>query len=188
MISWVSSPYGLAAAWQHSMVFWQQTLAAVSHHWPALLAVVIIPAALRAYLTLKVRPIQRWELNLSEALLTVCRILICGVAIWALLSYPEWQTFKLRLRNPSQFQLAVQRLGASLGKSLHILLWELLIFAFGFWLLHILLSFLADCLARAKDPERHVVLYRAIGSVLRNMILTPLALIYLVAMMRQAVW
>jgi hypothetical protein len=183
---WVSNPYGFAAAWQHSKDFWQETLTAVAHHFPLLLAVAIVPAALRAYFTLKARPIPYWEINLAEALLTIWRVLICVVAIWVTLTPREWQTFKLRLHNVDQFQLAVQRMGAYLGKALHILVWELLLFAFAFWLLHAFLSLIASQLAQHGNPERRAVRRKALGSVLRNLILAPLALIYLVTILRQA--
>ena len=186
MILLVSSPYGFAAAWQHSKGYWQQTLMAVVHHLPLLLAVVIVPAALRAYLILKEQPIRRWELNLAEALLTVFRVLVCAVAIWVTLTPREWQNFKLRLRDTDQLQVAMQRLGAYLGKTLHMLIWELLLFAVAFWLLHLVLSIIADRLARTGNTERRSLRYRALGSILRNLILGPLALIYLVAFARTA--
>jgi hypothetical protein len=186
VISWLSSPYGLAAAWQHSKLFWQQTLAAAGHHLQLLLAVSIIPAALRAYLILKAQPIGRWELNLAEALLTVWRILICAVAIWAVLTPREWQLFKLRIQDTDQLQFAMQKLGAYLGKALHILLWELLLFAVAFGLLHWAMSLIAAQLARSGARDRRVLRYKAICSFLRNLILAPLALIYMVAIMRQA--
>jgi hypothetical protein len=182
----VSSPYGFAAAWQHSRTFWQQTFAATVHHLPVLLAVAVVPAALRAYFILKDHPIRRWELNLTEALLTVFRILICVVAIWVTLTPREWQTFKLRLRDTDQLQFAMQRLGAYLGRALHLLIWEVLFFVVAFWLLHVILSLVADRLTRQGNPDRRALRYRALGSVLRNLILGPLALIYLVAFARTA--
>jgi hypothetical protein len=186
VISWVSSPYGLAAAWQHTKTFWQETFTAVGQHLPLLLAVAIIPAALRAYLIMKAHPIRRWELNLAETLLTVWRILICAVALWVVLTFREWQTFKLRLRQPDQLQYAMQKLGAYLGKSLHLLLWELLLFAIVFLLMHVVLSAIAGLLARSGRAERMAVRRKAISSFLRNLVLAPLALIYLVTIMRQA--
>jgi hypothetical protein len=186
VISSLSSPYGFAAAWQHSRLFWEQTLAAAGHHLQLLLAVSIIPAALRTYLILKAQPIGRWELNLAEALLTIWRILICAVAIWAVLTPREWQTFKLRLHHTDQIQIAMQRMGAYLGNLLHILLWELLLFALAFWLLHWALWLIAGQLARPGARERRALRRKAISSFLRNLILGPLALIYMVAIMRQA--
>ena len=185
MISWLSSPYGLAAAWQHSKLFWHQTLAAAGHHLQLLLAVAIIPAALRTYLILKNRLIWRWELNLVEALLTIWRILICAVAIWVMLTPREWQTFTHQLQHIDQLQIAMQRLGAYLGNALHILLWELLLFALAFWLLHWVLWLIAGQLARPGASERRALRHKAISSFLRNLILGPLALIYMVAIMRQ---
>jgi hypothetical protein len=183
---WVSNSSGFAVAWQHSKDFGQQTLFAVAHHFPLLLAVAVIPAALRAYFTLKAQPIPHWEFNLAEALLTVWRVLICAVALWVTLTPREWQAFKHYLHNGDQLQLAMQRLGAYLGRALHTLLWELLIFALAFWLLHALLSFIGGQLARSGDLERYAVRRKAFGSVLRNLILAPLALIYLITILRQA--
>lgn len=185
MILLLPSPYGFAAAWQNSRGFWQQTLTAVGHHLPLLLAAVVIPAALRAYFILKAEPVRAWELNLAEALLTVWRILICAIAVRIGLTPGEWQSFKQHLRDSDQLQLATQRLGAYLGRALHILLWELLLFAISLWLLHVFLSLIADILTRYSTPDRRVPHYKALGSILRNMIMVPLALVYLVALMRQ---
>jgi len=182
---WVSNPYGFAAAWQHSIGFWQQTLTAVSRHFPLLLAVAIIPAALRAYFILKARPIPHWEANLAEALLTIWRVLICAVALWVTLTPHEWQTFKLRLHDADQLQLAMQRMGAFLGRALHSLLWELLLFVAAFWLLYALLSLVGGLLVQTGNPERRAVHRKAVGSVLRNLLLAPVALIYLVTILRQ---
>jgi hypothetical protein len=186
VILWVSSPYGFPSAWQHSRIFWQEILTAAVRHLPLLLAVAVIPAALRAYLTLKSQSLRRWEFNLAEALLTLWRILICAVAIWVVLTPREWQAFTHRLQHTDQLQLAMQQLGAYLGRALHMLLWELLLFAVAFWLLHMLLSLLASQLSRAGNPERRVLRCKAFSSVLRNLIFAPLALMYLVAVGRQA--
>jgi hypothetical protein len=186
VIAWVSSPYGLAAAWQHSEIFWQQTFGAVGRHLPLLLAVAIVPAALRAYLIRKAQTIRHWELNLTEALLTVWRILICVVAVWAVLTPREWQTFKMRLRDMDRIQLTIQRLGAALGRTLHILLWELLLFAIALLLIHVLLTFIAKLAAQGSNAQKRLLLYKAASSFLRNLILAPLALIYIVAVLRQA--
>ena len=182
----VSSPYGFAAAWQHSRIFWQETLTAAAHHIPLLLAVAIVPAALRAYFTLRRRQIRHWELNLAEALLTILRVLICIVAIWITLTPHQWQAFKLHIQHIDQLQFAMQRLGAYLGKAVHTLLWELLLLVVAFWLMHLVLSLIADQLARPGPSDRQIVRRKAIGSVLRNLILAPLALIYLVTIVRQA--
>jgi hypothetical protein len=184
---WVSNPYGFAAAWRHSEDFAQQTLTAVARHFPLLLAVAIIPAALRAYFILRARPTPHWEANLAEALLTIWRVLICVVAIWVTLTPHEWQAFKLRLHNSSQLQLAMQRKGAYLGHTLHILLWELLLFAVAFWLLRALLSVVATLAARSGSPERRATRRKAFASALRNLVLAPLALIYVVTIVRQTI-
>ena len=186
MSLWVTSAYGLAEAWEHSRGFVWETVAAVTHHLPVLLAVSIIPAALRAYFILKERRLPQWEANLAEALLTVWRVLICVVAIWATLTPMQWRTFKLRLHDADDFQLAMQRTGAHLGRSLHLLFWELLLFAIAFWSLYAIISLIARLTARIGDPEHRVRRSKAFGSILRNLILAPLALIYLVAILRQA--
>jgi hypothetical protein len=181
-----TGPTGLAEAWQHSKEFWAQIGAAIAHHPALLFSLVLIPAILRGYFLLRTQPTPRWQLNLTEALLTIWRVILCIVAIWAILTPREWQSFRLRVRDLDQLQYAIQRLGAYLGHNLHLLLWELLIFAVIFWLLNALLSALARATSDARDTKRAISHRRAYSSVLRNLILGPLALLYLVAIVRQA--
>jgi hypothetical protein len=186
VIDWASSPYGLSAAWHASKVLWQQTLAAAFHHLPLLAGVAAAPAAIRSFLILESRPLRAWELNLAEAILTLWRVLICATAIWVTLTPREWAAFEQRLRHPDQFQMAVQHLGAHLGSALHLLAWEMVLLAFALWVIHVLLSLLADRLALRGDEDRHILRYKAWSSVLRNLILAPLALIYLASLAKDA--
>jgi hypothetical protein len=180
-----TTPTGLAEAWQHSKEFWVQIGAAIAHHPILLLSLALIPAILRGYFLQRTQPTPRWQLNLTEALLTIWRVLICIVAIWAILTPREWQSFRLHVQNLAQLQYAIQRLGAYLGRNLHLLLWELLIFSLIFLLLNALLSALAHITSDTRDTARAVSRRRAYASVLRNLVLGPLALLYLVAIVRQ---
>lgn len=181
-----TGPTGFAQAWQHSKEFWVQIAAAIAHHPVLLLSLALVPAILRGYFLQRASPTPRWQLNLTEALLTVWRVLICVVAIWVILTPREWHSFRLRIQNLDQLEFAIQRLGGYLGRQLHVLLWELLIFAVIFWLLHALLSALAWVTADTRDTARAVSRRRASASILRNLVLGPLALLYLVAIVRQA--
>jgi hypothetical protein len=180
-----TGPTGFAEAWQHSKEFWVQIGAAIAHHPVLLLSLALIPAILRGYFLLRTQPTPRWQLNLTEALLTVWRVLICIVAIWTILTPREWRSFRFCVRDLDQLQYAIQRLGAYLGRNLHLLLWELLIFAVIFWLLNTLLSALARVTSDSRETKRAISHRRAYASVLRNLFLGPLALLYLVAIIRQ---
>jgi hypothetical protein len=181
-----TGPTGFAEAWQHSKGFWVEIGAAIVHHPVLLLSLALIPAILRGYFLLRTHPTPRWQLNLTEALLTIWRVIICIVAIWAILTPREWRSFRFCVRNLDQLQYAIQRLGTYLGHNLHLLLWELLIFAVTFGLLNALLSALAHTTSSdARDTKRAISHRRAYASVLRNLFLGPLALLYLVAIVRQ---
>lgn len=182
----VSGPSDFAAGWQHSSVFLRETGMAIEGHFSLLLVLCIIPASLRVYLHLRSRPAQRWEMNLAEALLTAWRVLLCAVCIWALSNAHQWHTFKDCLTQPDQFQIAMQKLGLTLARMLRLLFWELVIFAAGLWLFHRLLLLVADLLTRGGYRGGRPVRYKAVASALRNLIMAPAAVLYAVAMLREA--
>ncbi|GGG90466.1 hypothetical protein [Silvibacterium dinghuense] len=186
MVLLVTRSSEFAAAWQHSKMYLQETGIAVRSHLTLLLVLCIIPASLRVYLHLRTRPAQRWEINLSEALITAWRVLLCAVCIWAISTGHQWHTFKERLFMPDQLELAMQKLGLNLGGTLYVLLWELLIFALGMWLVHQLLSLAADLLTRNGYRGGRPVRRKAVASALRNLILAPLSVLYVVALIRHA--
>ncbi|MFT4113027.1 hypothetical protein [Silvibacterium sp.] len=182
----VSGASEFNTAWQHSRAFLRETGIAVSRHFWLLLVLCVIPASLRVYLHLRTRPAQRWEMNLAEALITAWRVLLCAVCIWAICTAHQWKTFKCRLFQPDQLEVGLQKLGVNLGQMLHTVLWELLFFALGMWLIHQLLLIVADLLTRNGYRGGRPVRRKAVASALRNLILAPLSVLYVVALIRQA--
>jgi hypothetical protein len=152
-----------------------------------ILACSAVPAAERAYLLLETKPIPRWRLTLLEALLTVWRILLCLGAVWVAVSPQRWQLLRSHFSANASAQIALQRMGAYLGDHLHVVLWELLFFLAAFLLLNYLLVLASRALIPLnvqRAPNRR----KAFVSVLRNLILVPLALIYLVQLLQLKVY
>ena len=186
MILLVSAPSGFAAAWRLSAEFWVQTAAAVARHPFAILFCSAGLAAERAYLLLRSRPIRPWQFVLWETLLTIWRLLLCFVAVWVALTPYERQGLVRITTNYAQLQFTLQRLGAFLGRQLHVLGWEIFLFVAAFFVLNLLLRLvirgLAHFVAELGERDKR----KAYVAILRNLLLLPLALIYLVEMMRQA--
>jgi hypothetical protein len=184
VILWEVAPTGFPAAWQNSLEFWAQTGMAVARHPLVVLACSAVPAAERAYLLLHEDPIPRWRLTLHEAVLTVWRILLCFCALWVVLTPEKWRAFWSRFSDNDAMQKSLQHLGAYLGLHLHVVLWELFLFAAAFLLLNYALLWMGRGLTRLgalREADRQ----KAFGSVLRNLVLVPLALIYLVELLQQ---
>jgi hypothetical protein len=184
VILWDVTPTGFPTAWQNSGEFWAQTGMAVARHPLLVLACSAVPSAERAYLLLHADPIPRWRLTLHEAVLTVWRVLLCIGAVWVVLTPERWRAFWSRFSDNDAMQKSLQHLGAYLGQHLHVVLWELVLFAAAFLLLNYALVWTARGLARL-GALREVDRQRAFVSVLRNLVLVPLALIYLVELLQQ---
>jgi hypothetical protein len=181
---WASEPIRFATAWQNTGAFWAQTLLAVARHPLAVLGCSVVPAAERAYFLLESKPIERWRLTALEAVLTVWRVLLFVVAVWVALSPEEWQALKQHFTNPDELQLSLQHTGAYLGRDLHVLLLELLFFAAAFLLLNFILVLIVRGLAKISAALQSPIRQKALVSVLRNLLLVPLGLIYLVEIFR----
>lgn len=173
-----------ATAWQTTKVFWQSTFLALQRHPLPLFTCAAIPAAIRAYLLLHVRAIHRWQLNAIDALLVGARVLLCVIAVWVALPATEWVELKHYVCQPTAFEVALQRIGLYLGKSLHIFFWEALFFIVAFLLLNALLASVARPLSRSKTATATHLRHRALTSILRNLLLVPAALVYLVEILR----
>ncbi|HEX3470915.1 MAG TPA: hypothetical protein VHT28_06985 [Silvibacterium sp.] len=181
------TPIGLTTAWHNSGEFWAQTWAAVARHPLLLLACSAVPAAERAYMLLQTNPIPRWKLTLLEAVLTVWRILLCMVAVWVTLTPERWKTFQLHFYGNDILQRSLQNFGAYLGKHLHVVLWELVLFTAAFLLLNYALVWIARGLARlGAMGEAHK--QKAFVSVVRNLVLVPLGLVYLVELLLEKIY
>jgi hypothetical protein len=179
VILWNLAPTGFTEAWHNSVQFWVRTGLAIAHHPLAVLACAVVPAAERAYLMLETRPIPRWKLTLLEAVLTVWRVLICVVAVWVTVTPEEWRSLVRDFSSSVRMQQSLQRLGAYLGRNLHVLVWELVFFFAAFLLLQLAIRGVVNSGGRLDGLRR-----KALVSVLRNLLLVPVALIYLVELMR----
>ncbi len=186
MIFFDSAPSGFGVAWQQSAQFWTQTLATVVRHPLAILFCSAGLAAERAYLLLRSKPIRPWQFVLWEALLTVWRLLLCLVAVWAALTPHERLGLMRNLNNEAQLQYTLQRLGGFLGRELRVLVWELVLYLAAFFLLNMLLRLVMRLLAQMIALLGDVETRKAYVAIVRNLVLVPLALIYLVEMLRQA--
>ncbi|WP_446743056.1 hypothetical protein [Silvibacterium acidisoli] len=175
---------GFSFAWRTTQVFWLATVAALERHPLPLFTCAAIPAAIRAYLLLHTRPIHRWQLNAIDALLVGARVMLCVIAVWVALPTNEWDELKRYVMQPTAFEIALQRIGAYLGRSLHVFFWEALFFVAAFLLLNWLLSSIARPLSKSKTAMRSHVTHRAVSSILRNLLLVPAALVYLVEILR----
>jgi hypothetical protein len=180
-------PTGFTTAWHNSGGFWAETLAAVARHPVVVLVCAAVPAAERAYLLLETRPISRWRLTMLEALVTFWRVLLVIGAVWVAVSPAGWREFRFHFSENASAQMALQRMGTYLGDHLHVVLWELVLFAAAFLLLNYLVVLLSRALFRA-DAQGAGNRRKAFVSVLRNLVLVPLGLIYLVELLQLKVY
>jgi len=131
---------------------------------------------------LETRPIPGWRLTLLEAILTLWRILICVAMVWVAVSPERWALLRAQFSGNTAAQMALQRMGTYLGDHLHAVLWELFFFAAAFLLLNYLLVLASRALLPPGNKRKAFV------SVLRNLVLVPLALIYLVQILQLKVY
>lgn len=174
----------LALACSHTQVFWAQTGFAIAHHPLAVLVCAAVPAAERGYVLLRGGALDRSRLVLLEALATVGRILLCFVAIWAACSGKEWRALQSKVGTTAAWQIAADQVGWHLAHHLRMLVWELLFFALALWAGFLVIRGVVRGLARGWLRESRP--QRAAIGVLLNLILVPVAVIYLVEMARPA--
>lgn len=170
----------LALAWRHTEVFWEQTGRTVAQHWLILLLCAAVPATVRAFLLLRPGSLQRGQLSLVELLVTLWRVLLCIIVVWAACSGSEWRQLSGRVGAVGAWQVSLGLVGMHAGHRLHSLVWELLFYVVAFLLADRLLRWGLQAAsggnAWLREPRhRHAML-----SVLRNVILVPTAAIYLV--------
>ncbi|HEX4006985.1 MAG TPA: hypothetical protein VHX60_12490 [Acidobacteriaceae bacterium] len=174
----------LALAWQHTGEFWAQTGAAIAHHPFAILACAAVPAAERGYVLGQRQPPGRGQLALMEFVVTLWRIFLLAVAIWVACTGHEWNYLSSRVGAAGAWQVALGMLGVYFARHLRMLLWELLFLAvallLGATILRWIVRAMAPGVAWLRDPHHQ----KAMRSVLRNLILAPVLVIYLVEMAR----
>jgi hypothetical protein len=179
------STQGFAMAWEHTRLFWWQTGVAVAAHPLAVLFCAAVPAAERGYTLSQKEPIPRARLVLLEATVTLWRLFLCWVAVRVALSRPEWLHLREQAMSLAGWQLAMQRIGIHLSSHLRVVFWEIVLFFAAFLLLNALLGWLLQLLASVSRNWLRVTQHRkAAASVLRNLILAPLAVVYLVELLR----
>jgi len=174
----------LALAWRHTGAFWVQTGLALAHHWLVVLVCAAVPAVERGYRTLRARSASRGQLALMDFLVTLWRVGLCIVAVWAGTSGVEWRSLSARVGVVAAWQLALEEMGSYFANHLRMLIWELVFFALAFWAAGKLLDALVRLTVRTGVWVRQSPYQQAAASVLRNLILVPLAVIYLVEMAR----
>jgi hypothetical protein len=174
----------LALAWHHTGDFWAQTGAAIAHHPVAILACAAVPAAERGYVLSQSKPLGRGQLALMELVVTLWRIFLCAVAIWVACTGHEWQYLSSRVGAVAAWQVALGMLGAYLAHHLRMLLWELVFLGAALLLGTLILRWTVRAMALGLAWLREAHHQKAMRSVLRNLILAPILVIYLVEMAR----
>lgn len=174
----------LAQAWHHTGAFWMQTGLVIAHHPLAILLCAAVPAAERGYILVRGPWMRGARIALLELLVTLWRVLLCVVAVWAACSGQEMHTLAARIGSVAAWQVQLGQMGANLAHHLRMVLWELLFFVAGMLLLYLFLMAIVRLFASGsawleKEQNRQAFL-----SILRNLILAPVLLIYLVEIAR----
>lgn len=176
----------LAESWRLTEAFWAQTLSAFVRH-PTIILLYALPVAVeRAWALLRTRPIPAWWIPSLDALVVLWRALLCLVALWVVLTPAQDSSLWSMLTNNAVIQSRLSGLGESIGRQLRLLGWETLFYLIAFLLLNWLVSLVArlSFWNRDLDPQRRDNQRAAIATIGRNLVLVPLALIYVAVMIR----
>jgi len=176
-------------AWRLTRTFWSQTLTALAQHFPIILLYAAPPATYRAWVIIRTKPVPAWWLPSLEALVAVWRFLMIAVVVWIVLTPAELATLQTTLTSNAQIEDTLTRLGQTLGNQLWLLFWESAFFLAVFLGLSLLLSIMARLWVQGADidMERKKDQRLAMAAVARNLLLVPLAMIYVVVVIRHAV-
>jgi hypothetical protein len=185
MIFWDAPPNTSSVfvqAWSLTGFFWAKTLAIFAHHAGIILLYAAPPATFRAWVLLRTKPVPAWWLPSLEALLIVWRLLMCGVAVWVALTPDQFSNLTDALQSEVLIQTSLSRLGGNVGDQLWLLAWETCFFLVAFLLLSLLLSYMSKLWVQGQDlsDERKGAQTTAMFAASRNLLLVPLALIYVV--------
>ena len=184
MAAAMNPPPPLPTALRHTGEFWTQTGIAIAHHPLAVLICALVPAAARGYILLRGRHLERGQLALLEFVVTIWRVLLCGVAVWIACSGREWQILSAQVGAMAAWQVAINRFAAYAAHHLRIILWQLLFYAVAFLLAGKIVAWLVQAIAKSNGWLRESHHRMAAISVLRNLILVPVAVVYAVEMAR----
>jgi hypothetical protein len=174
----------LAVAWRHTGVFWSQTAAAFVRHPVAILACAAIPAIERCYVLLHGTRLSRGPMAALELLVTVWRVILCAVAVWAACSGRELRALTARMGATAAWQMTLENVGAYLSHQVRAVLLEIVFLALVLLLAERIACWVVGSLSRRVQWFREHTHRQAVLSLWRNLILFPVALIYLVEMVR----
>jgi hypothetical protein len=192
MIFWhAASDSGSAftGALKLSVLFWQQTLTAMAQHAGIILLYAAPPATVRAWILLRTKPVPAWWLPSLEAFVALWRLLMCGVAVWVVLTPAQMNALRGTVTSDASIQVRLSRLGEIIGRQVWLLAWEIVLFAAAFLLLCLFVNLVARFWIQGQDadPIRLRTQRAAFATVGRNLLVYPLALIYIVVVVRRAV-
>lgn len=176
----------LALAWRHTGVLWGQSLSTMARHPVAILACSALPAAERCYVKLHGTRLSRGSLAAMELLVTLWRVLLGAVAVWAACSGRELHALTAQMGAMAAWQLALENVGSYFAHRIRALLWEVLFFVVALLLMEGVVRWLVLASSRTMAWLRDGARQQALLSIWRNLILLPFALIYLVEMARPA--
>lgn len=174
----------LSLAWHQTGVFWLQTLSAFARHPLPILACAAVPAVERCFVVLHGTRLTRGPMAAMELLVTLWRVMLCAVVVWAACSGLEWHTLTAHMGIMAAWQVALEHVGAYLAHRIRAVLWEILFFAVAWALADSIVRWLVRTLSRSVAWLRDKRHQKAVLSVWRNLIVLPFALIYLVEMVR----
>lgn len=174
-------------AWQMSAAFWKQAVAAFLSH-PGIILLYATPVALeRAWAVLRNKPIPAVSLAWLEAFVNLWRLLLCAVAVWVVVTPAEAAYLLKVLQSNTLIQATLDSLNNVLGNHFWLLAWEIGFCLAACVVLNLLLSGIARIWVMGQDvaPEERKNRRVAVTAVARNLILVPMALIYIVIVVRQ---
>jgi hypothetical protein len=174
----------LALAWRHTEAFWGQTAVTFVRHPLAILACAAVPAAERCYVLLRGKDLNRGKMAALELLATVCRVLLCAVAVWAACSGREQQALAAHMGTMATWQIYLENVGIYVAHHLRTVLWEFLFLVLAVLLAGRIVRWLVAALAHGAGWMKEPAHRQAALSVWRNLIVFPFVLIYLVEMAR----
>lgn len=174
----------LSLAWRQTGVFWSQTFHALARHPLPIFACAAVPAVERCFVLLHGTRLSRGSMAAMEFLVTLWRVMLCGVVVWAACSGREFQVLHAQMGALAAWQVALDHVGAYLAHRVRAVLWEILFFVVVAILAEGIVRWLVLAMARHVAWLREMSHQKATLSVWRNLILIPVVLIYLVEIVR----
>ena len=178
------SEWPLHQAWRHTGEFWIQVGATLAHHPVVLLVCAAVPAIERGFAYLHPGVLDRGRMALLEALVTLWRILLVAVAVWAASSGLLWQQIRRQASPMAAWQIALSQVGFQFAHHLRMVLWELLFLVLAVLVIYLLVIWCVQALGRSVPWMREPRHRAATLSIVRNLVFVPVLVIYLVEMAR----